>query len=272
MQLNPVIKWTGSKRSQSSEIIKYFPKEIKCYYEPFIGGASVLFQLLRSDIKVEKYICSDINYTLIKLWKDIQENPKELIDSYSTKWHELNKDDDIKRKKEYYYLTRFFFNCFKDSYDFLFLSRTCTNGLIRYNKKGNFNTSFHFSRNGIHPDKLSNIIYEWSELVKDVIFLCQSYEKIKPVKNDFIYLDPPYAKTKGVYYGSIDYDIFWNWLSKQKTSYALSFNGISGEDNNTFEVPKCLYKKHVYIQSGISSFKRMHNKIENVLESLYLNY
>jgi len=50
----PVIKWSGSKRSQASEIIKYFPKEIDTYYEPFIGGGSMMRELLDSDIKVKK--------------------------------------------------------------------------------------------------------------------------------------------------------------------------------------------------------------------------
>lgn len=59
----PVIKWSGSKRSQSDEIIKYFPTNIDTYYEPFIGGGSMLMTLmLNSDrIKVKHYICSDIN-------------------------------------------------------------------------------------------------------------------------------------------------------------------------------------------------------------------
>lgn len=68
MKFNPVIKWSGSKRSQSEVIVSNFPKKITIYYEPFVGGGSVLYQLLNSDIKVESFIYSDINEDLIKLW------------------------------------------------------------------------------------------------------------------------------------------------------------------------------------------------------------
>ena len=55
MKFQPVIKWSGSKRSQSEEIIKRFPKQIDTYYEPFLGGGSVLFQLMNSNIEVNYY-------------------------------------------------------------------------------------------------------------------------------------------------------------------------------------------------------------------------
>ena len=67
----PVIKWTGSKRSQAKELLQFFPKEISTYYEPFCGGASMLRKLLDSEIKVQNYCCSDINADLIGLWNMI---------------------------------------------------------------------------------------------------------------------------------------------------------------------------------------------------------
>ena len=78
MKFQPVIKWTGSKRSQSEYIISLFPKQIETYYEPFVGGGSILMQLLLSDIKVGRYICSDINKDLIGLWDTIKQNPVAL--------------------------------------------------------------------------------------------------------------------------------------------------------------------------------------------------
>ena len=89
MKFQPVIKWTGSKRGQSEEIIKRFPKSIETYYEPFIGGGSVLFQLLHSDISVENYICSDINEDLINLWNMIKNNPNYLCEKYKRDYNEI---------------------------------------------------------------------------------------------------------------------------------------------------------------------------------------
>lgn len=90
----PVIKWSGSKRSQAKNIIAYFPKEINVYYEPFCGGASVLRRLLSSDIKIKHYICSDLNEGLINLWNEIINNPEQVSLHYRKLWNELNKDDD----------------------------------------------------------------------------------------------------------------------------------------------------------------------------------
>mgnify|MGYP001773407857 FL=1 len=164
----PVIKWSGSKRSQASEIIKYFPKEIDTYYEPFCGGCSVLRTLLESNIKVNRYICSDLNTELIELWRLIKSNPDDVSIHYSLLWNELNMDDDKTRKRLYFEKVRERFNKTKYPLDFMFIMRTTTNGMPRYNQNGEFNNSFHITRNGILPEKLDKIIREWSEGYKNI--------------------------------------------------------------------------------------------------------
>lgn len=150
----PVIKWSGSKRSQADKIISYFPKEIDTYYEPFCGGASVLRRLLSSDIKVKEYVSSDLNDDLIALWNEIIDHPEEVILHYKKLWSELNVDDDKERKKEYFYVIRDRYNKERNPLDFMFIMRTTTNGMPRYNKQGDFNNSFHVTRNGINPNTL----------------------------------------------------------------------------------------------------------------------
>lgn len=271
----PVIKWSGSKRSQAKNIIAYFPKEINVYYEPFCGGASVLRRLLSSDIKIKHYICSDLNEGLINLWNEIINNPEQVSLHYRKLWNELNKDDDKGRKKEYFADIRKRYNDERDPLDFMFIMRTTTNGMPRYNQNGEFNNSYHVTRDGILPDKLDKIIGEWNKLLKDngVEFITCSYDNISPTPNDFVYCDPPYANTKGMYYGAIDYDKLWNWMRSLPCKYALSFDGISGEKDNTYDVPQDVYTKHEYLLSGNSSFKRTIGKSKNsiVYENLYLN-
>lgn len=270
----PVIKWSGSKRSQAGNILTYFPKEIDTYYEPFCGGASVLRRLLSSDIKVNRYVCSDLNSGLIDLWNEIVNHPGQVSSYYKKLWNELNIDDDKQRKKEYFATVRDRYNREHNPLDFMFIMRTTTNGMPRYNHDGKFNNSFHVTRNGIIPNTLEKIIYEWSDLLKKnkVEFITCSYEEIKPKENDFVYLDPPYANTKGMYYGTIDYEELWNWLRDLSCKYALSFDGISGEDDNTWNVPEDIYSRHEYLLNGNSSFKRTIGKSNNsiVYESLYL--
>lgn len=232
----------------------------------------MLFQLMNSDIKVCKYICSDINEDLINLWNAIKNNPSHIYERYKIMWEELNSIEDINKKKEYYYTIRNRFNKLRMSEDFMFLSRTCANGLIRFNSQGEFNTSLHFSRPGINPNKLNEIINQWSKLLNEnnVIFICQDYKDIISSHDDLIYLDPPYANTKGMYYGQINYEELWDYLENQSGNYILSFDGKTGNKDMTYDVPKSIYSTHEYIDSGISGFGKIHKKQEYVKESLYI--
>jgi DNA adenine methylase len=273
-KFQPVIKWSGSKRSQAEEILKRFPKKIDTYYEPFCGSASMLRALLESDIEVREYCCSDLNDGLIALWNMIKYNPLKIKESYRNMWNELNVNDDKERKKQYFYTVRERYNMFHKPEDFMFIMRTTTNGMPRYNKDGLFNNSFHVTRNGIIPDTLDKIVDEWSSLLNrhNVSFTCHSYNTIDPYEGDFVYLDPPYANTKGMYYGSIDNNELWNWIRGLSCGYALSYDGISGEKDNTYLVPSDIYDTHEYILSGNSSFKRTIGKSNDsiVYESLYV--
>lgn len=225
-------------------------------------------------IKVKHYVCSDLNEGLINLWNKIKENPKEVSEHYAKLWNELNQDNDKERKKQYFNFVRERYNNEHNPLDFMFIMRTCTNGMPRYNINGEFNNSFHLTRNGIIPNKLELIINEWSELLNknDVEFKCCSFTEIKPSENDFIYLDPPYANTKGMYFGNFNQQTLFEYIKELKCHYIMSYDGISGKEDNTFAVPTDLYKEHLYIKSGNSSFKRVIGKSSDsiVYESLYL--
>jgi DNA adenine methylase len=270
----PVIKWSGSKRSQANEIISYFPKEIDTYYEPFCGGCSVLRALLESDIKVNKCVCSDVNITLVSLLLMIKAYPNTVFREYKKLWEQLNSLEDTSKQKEFYEKIRDKFNKERNPLDFMFLNRTCFNGLIRYNQKGEFNSAFHLNRGGINPDRFEKIINEWSELFNknNVEIKMLTYRWIKPTENDFVYLDPPYANTKGMYTSEFNNDLFFKWLKTLPCKWALSYDGKSGNEDNTFDIPKELYDEHVYLKSGNSSFKRLKkvDKDAMVYESLYI--
>lgn len=284
MSFEPIVKWSGSKRSQAEEIIKRFPRKIDTYYEPFCGGCSVLYRLLQtSSVKVKRFVASDLNSDLIALWNEIENNWERLCSDYASLWARFNKHgldmndaSEIERRKECFYTIRERLNKEHRPADFLFILRTTTNGMPRYNDKGEFNNSCHFSRPGIDPLRLRRICFNWSCLLKarNVEFLCCSYEKIEPEQGDFVYADSPYAGTKGMYFGTIDFDRYWEWLRNLKCKWAISFDGIRGDSDNTFDVPKDIYARHEYLKAGNSSFERYLGKgrVEEVKESLYLNY
>lgn len=273
MKFEPVIKWSGSKRYVSEEIISHFPKQIDIYYEPFCGGCSILFQLLNSDIQVNKYVCSDANEDLILFFNTLKNNPVSIYNEYKKRWNKLKSYESLQDKKEYYNMIRSEYNRNHNIHDFIFLTRTCINGLIRYNSKGEFNSSFHLNRDGINPERFKKIIFQWSNKLneKDVIFIHCDYIDIKPEKNDYVFLDPPYANTNGdIYNGTIDYNEFWLWLSNLNCNYSFTFDGKKTRINKTYDIPLNIYNKHIYLTKGNSSFKRLQNDNDYTSESLYI--
>lgn len=274
--VSPIIKWTGSKRSQAEAILNYFPEKIEVYYEPFVGGGSILMALMQRG-NCKRYICSDLNADLINVWKLIKESPERLYNSYTQMWTELKNMGDIPHRREYFNAVRTWLNAEHRAEDFFFIMRTTTNGLPRYNRSGDFNNSLHLTRDGIEPKNLAPILSTWSDLLREnnVEFYCCSYETLKPEQNAFMYLDPPYAHTKGIYFGNFDFQTFFQWLRQQGCGYALSFDGkISSGADFTVDVPTALYMEHHYISSGLSSFRRLfsEDKTVQVYDSLYLKY
>ena len=271
-----IVKWTGSKRSQALQIIRLFNHNIETYYEPFCGGCSVLFELLTTkSIKVNKYVCSDLNNDLISLWQTIKSNPNELFDYYNKIHTELVSLNDIDKRKQFYLNIRDNFNSNHNPYDFFFLNRTSYNGLIRYNSNGDYNVAYHSLRNGIEPERLHiNLLY-FSELLNDfdVQFICQSYENVVTEPDDFLYLDPPYANSSAMYFDDFNSDIFFDWLKKQNCAYLLSYDGYCGKKNSVANIPNDLYDYHTFIKSGNSSFRNLKStkdRYETVFESIYL--
>lgn len=177
----PFVKWAGGKRKILNEIKEYFPKKFKYYYEPFVGGGAIYFTL---EEEIKHAVISDINCELITAYKVIKENPFGLIEKL--------KEHASCHSKAHYYLTRkrYSENLLDIAARFLYLNKTCYNGLYRVNKKGRFNVPLGDYKS---PDieQEENIIACHKRLQKTKI-LCSDFEKINPKKRDFVYFDPPY--------------------------------------------------------------------------------
>lgn len=260
----PLIKWTGSKRPIANKIIQYFPNEIDTYYEPFLGGGSVLFELLRSDKVVNSFNCSDLNNNLIQIYNCVKDDPYKLIDGYAHHWNKLQ------TTPNYYYDARAEYNANKDFIIFYFLTRTCYNGTIRYNLKGEFNTSHHFGRTGMLPHKIKNIILEYHALMKDkdITFTCSSFNDVVVKSNSVVYLDPPYTNTASLYQGNISLDLLIEWISKLDSNWYMNMNGVNSNDNELQFPFKC---NKVLLKSGNSSFSRLKGNNVIVDEYFYWN-
>lgn len=201
MKAKPFIKWVGGKTQLIAEVERLLPKDFfirreLTYIEPFVGGGAVLFWILQKYPNITKAVINDINPDLIRAYKTIKYNPNELIEALQKVQSEyllLNEE----KRKEYYLEKRNRFNTKKlDTIEntalFIFLNRTCFNGLYRVNSKGLFNVPFGRYANPKICDEQT--ILADSELLQKVEILTGDFsETINYVgKNNFFYFDPPY--------------------------------------------------------------------------------
>lgn len=262
-----LIKWTGSKRKQAASIQNFIP-EYNRYFEPFLGGGAMLYY----NSEKESF-ANDIYTPLIQFWSLIKENPSLVIEDYSNDWIKLQENF-----PDHYYEVRDRFNISNKATDLAFLSRTCVNGIIRFNEKGEFNNSLHLSRRGMKPESFAKIVEKWHYKVQNTEFFNEDYSEFleKAETGDFIYLDPPYAGSRNRYIQNLDIErlfIILNKLNKKGVNWALSFDGQRGDIDLKYPVPENLYLRSAVISNGNSTLNQVLNKkTDEVKEMLYMNY
>ena len=198
----PFVKWAGGKTQILDYIrMKYppgFGKTITKYAEPFVGSGAVLFDILGS-YKLDQVFISDINQELIVAYRTIRDNVEALVSRLTA----IEKDylsSDKGRRTDIYYYNRDRYNALKSSADeteeiaalFIFLNKTCYNGLYRVNSKGSFNVPQGVYKNPriCDADNLRAV----SETLQNVHIICGDYRESDAFieKNVFAYFDPPY--------------------------------------------------------------------------------
>ena len=177
------MKWAGGKRSILPEIIKHLPKSFGVYWEPFVGGGAVFFAL---DSRIREAYLSDINLELIIAYSTIKNNPEKLINAL--------KSHAAKHNPQHYLNTRNKYHGEKDTTllaaQFIYLNRTCYNGLYRVNKQGKFNVPIGRYSNPTICD-LDNLRAA-TKVLKKATLKAQSFDCIHPKAGDLVYCDPPY--------------------------------------------------------------------------------
>lgn len=212
-KIKPFLKWAGGKTQLLPVISEKLPDNIDMltrYVEPFIGAGAVFFNFAKSN-HFDEYIINDINDKLINLYIVIRDNVEELIfelDSIRAEYIEL---EEMENKSEYFYARRDEFNRTNEltvrmAALFIFLNKTCFNGLYRVNSNGEFNVPFNKSKNPsiFEEEQLREISKLLNLKTEDgqpkVKILNKSFEELDEYidRNTFVYLDPPYRPvTKG---------------------------------------------------------------------------
>lgn len=198
----PFVKWAGGKAQLLTEIDNAIPSYIKptqyTYIEPFVGGGAVLFWILQEYSNIEQVVINDINTDLTNSYQTIKENVEELIyilKKWEKEYHSLK--DNLEKKKEYYYLKRKQFNSrISDKTTqtalFIFLNRTCFNGLYRVNRKNEFNVPIGSYKTPMICDE--DNLKAVNKILQKVTILNGDFEEtLNYVENNTLfYFDPPY--------------------------------------------------------------------------------
>lgn len=221
--LKPMIKWVGGKTQLLDKLVPLIPEDSEVYVELFLGGGALLLNQLENNKNIKLFIVNDLNTNLIDTYNCIKYPGSYflLVEQLKRLEEQFNSSD---KKKEYYYERRKEYNYLISSSSkihnkmddnasysisqrvrksalFMFLNKTCFNGLYRVNKKGEMNSPFNNAKY-YHPDFINLDNLHKLFLNKDVHFINKSYSDaledieylLKKEKLDkcFFYLDPPY--------------------------------------------------------------------------------
>ena len=181
----PFIKWAGGKRGVIPSIAPLFPEKIGTYYEPFLGGGAVFFTFAD---RIERAVLSDANKHLVLTYQIVKERVGELIELLKT--HALNH---AKHGKEYYLKIRAQEpeDALEVAARFIYLNKTCFNGLYRVNKSGKFNVPMGSYKNPAICDAES--LQSASKVLKKATIKLGDFSRVvMPSVGDFVYCDPPY--------------------------------------------------------------------------------
>lgn len=291
----PFLKWAGGKTQLLDEIEKRLPADISKdykYFEPFVGGGAVFFNLTKTYNFKEVYL-GDINRDLILTYNIIKKKPTRLI-SLLRNFKRIYGSEKFDNKVVFYRIRELFnefdedFNPFEVSSKnisraahMIFLNKTCFNGLYRVNKNGKFNVPFANPKNPLICDE--NNIYVVSEKLKNVKLVWGDFleSEIEIDEKSFVYLDPPYKPVNGkksfVSYTKEGFDDsnqkdladFCKRIHNEKHAKFLLSNSEPNDGTFVQLYPKCK-REHVYAKRAINSNGKKRGEIKEFL--IYNNY
>jgi DNA adenine methylase len=246
------LKWAGGKKRLVVLFDKLTPNSIERYFEPFLGGGAFFFYLIQTRNPFKAFL-SDSNPQLINTYRVVKDNLKELIDVLQD-----HQEKYYKSGEKYYYSVRdnskTKTNTIELAGRFIFLNKTCYNGLYRVNKIGNFNVPHgrYFNPKICNREKL----VECSRLLNrsEIDIRCDIYKNttLKCQKDDFVYLDPPYFPvSRTANFTDYTKESFGMHQHNELANEFDRLNSIGAKvllSNSNSEYVKSLYKKHTILK------------------------
>lgn len=277
LKAKPFVKWAGGKRSIIEKLISLVPDDYKTYYEPFVGGGAMLYEL-----QPKKAVINDYNTELMNVYECIKDENK-----FANMCNELNKHE-TKHSEEYYYEIRDLdrdkkrFNKladYKRAARTIYLNKACFNGLYRVNSKNEFNVPSGKKKKVNTYDGPNLGIIHCLLNFNDIKLLSTDFEEAvkKAKKGDFIYFDPPYDSDTSTFTSYTE-----NGFSKEEQiRLAELFKELDKRgcyvmlSNYNTKLIKELYKdfnfNYVKAQRNIGANSKNRGKVEEVIITNYKN-
>ncbi|WP_312312794.1 DNA adenine methylase [Empedobacter brevis] len=290
----PFLKWAGGKTQLLNEINDRLPNNFEnesiTFFEPFLGSGAVMFWTINKFPNIEKFVVNDINTDLINTYNVIKNNHIDLITELLKLQNDFHSfEHESEEKKLYFYDKRQLYNKRLESDIvqaslFIFLNRTCFNGLYRVNSKGEFNVPMGSYKQPLICDA-ENLIQVHKALQK-VILLNGDYQEVIKYRGEknFFYFDPPYkplsesssfnsyAKDDFNDKAQIHLKEFTDTLHKLGDKWMLSNSDVKGADeNNNFfdELYNNYIIKRVFARRNINSKSEKRGKLTELLITNY---
>lgn len=251
-----LLKWVGNKQRFASEITKFFPEKFNTFYEPFIGSGAVI-----ATVAPTSGVGSDAFKPLVEIWQKLKDDPNGLIDWYAERRNRVDGDN----KVEVYESVKESFNKNHNGADFLFLTRTCYGGIVRFRKSDGYMSTPCGPHNPIAVETFEKRVWDWHERMKEVTFLHADYKEVfgRAKKGDLIYCDPPYSHSQGILYGAQAFkleELFEEIIKAKKkgVNVALSIDGSKKSGNYLCDlpIPENLFEEEIFISVGRSMLRR----------------
>lgn len=273
-----LLKWIGNKQRMAGEITSFFPRDYDRYVEPFLGSAAIL-----GTLAPDRALASDILPQLMGIWDLTKDNPDRLVESYAKHRDRIDAGAD---KKVVYQDALDSYNARPNPDDFVFLTRACYGGVIRFRKADGGMSTPCGAHMPVSTASFRKRVAAWHERVQGTEFRTADFrETFKEVgEGDLVYCDPPYVDSQKILYGAQSFvlsDLVAEIAAAKERGarIALSLDGSkrSGLHEILHDFPDGLFEYEVAVTVGRSHllrFQREGQSLEQevVRDRLLLTY
>lgn len=251
-----LLKWVGNKQRFAGEITRFFPVDFNKFYEPFIGSGAIA-----ATVAPRNGFGSDVFSPLIEIWQALINNPDELVNWYADRRNRIGQEEKVK----VYETVKASYNSNPNGADFLFLSRSCYGGIIRFRKADGYMSTPCGVHDPISVGSFTKRVKEWYGRMKNVEFAHMDYQDAFDMAKygDFIYCDPPYSHSQSILYGAQNFSLV-KLLEKideakskgVKVALSIDGNKKSGDYICDLPIPINLFEREIYVSVGRSMLRR----------------